>query len=71
MYFKSLQIADSVFDELRPDQLPVFVPLRPIGRKDTVPEKVLPVIMERFALAVVRELSCENCFDVLRVCGEQ
>ena len=70
MLLKDIQIADPVPDELRSDQLPTIVPLLAIGGEDAVAQKVLPVFMEWFTLAVISKLSGQDCFDQFRVCGE-
>lgn len=67
MCLKCVQIANPIFDELRPNQLPVLMPLRPIRRENSIPEKVLPVIMERLALSVICELGRENRFGILGI----
>lgn len=64
------QITDPVLDELGSDQRPTVVPLLPVRREDTVPEKVLPIFMKRLAFAIVLELSSQDGFDVLRLGGE-
>lgn len=70
MPLEAFQITNTVLDELRPDQLPRVVPDLPIRREDAVTQKLVPIPVEGLALAEVRELSSQDCLDVLGIRGE-
>ena len=46
------------------------MPLLAIGREYAIAQKVVPVLVEVLALAIVVELGRQNRFDILRVCSE-
>jgi hypothetical protein len=51
MFFEDLEVRDSVFEELRPYQVPRGEPVFAVRREDRVAEEGLPLLMERFSLA--------------------
>ena len=68
--FEQLQIRDPILHKLRPDQLPATMPQIPIRREDTVPQEILPVLVEGFPLPIIPKLRREDRFDVLRLRSE-
>lgn len=67
MVFESIKVRDAVLHELGSDQLAAVVPLLSIRCENTVAKKVLPIVVERFAFAIVVELRRQDRFDVLDI----
>ena len=70
MPFEDIQVADSGFDELWPDQVSAPFPFFSISCKDRVTQKVFPILMKSITLSVILKLSGEDCLDVLRISRE-
>jgi hypothetical protein len=58
MLLEDVDVTQTVFDELRANQLSRIVPFVAIGCKDTVAQKVMPIFIEVLALSIVLELCC-------------
>jgi len=69
MFLKRVQIAHTVLDELRADQLSGSVPESSVSGEDTVAKEFTPVLVERLALSIVSKLRSKNRLDVLDVGG--
>ena len=70
MRLEDIEVTNTVFDELWPDELSTCMPLVEICDEDRITEKVFPFFVEGFSLAVVGKLGCEDSFDVFWVGGE-
>lgn len=66
-----VKVTNPVLDELRPDHLPAVMPALAIRGKDAVPQKGLPLLVERLAFPVVCKLSSQDGLDVLRTGGKE
>lgn len=70
MLLEDLGVDDPFAHEHRADQLAGLRPQLTVRGEDTVTQELFPLAVESLALAVVGELASEQCFDVLRVHGE-
>lgn len=65
MPLKDLQIRHPPLHKLRPYQLPTSMPRGPIRRKDTLPQKLPPILPERLPLPISGKLRRQHGLDVL------
>ena len=65
--FENLQVRNPLREEMRFDLLTARLPSRSIRRKDAVPEKGFPVIVEARPFAVIRKLRREDGLEVFRI----
>jgi hypothetical protein len=67
---ESVQVGNTILDELRAKQLARVVPDLAVGGEDAESQETLPVLTEAWSLSIVLELCGENCFDVLLILRE-
>jgi hypothetical protein len=70
MLLKGVQVADTIPDELGPDQLAAGEPDVAVGGEDAIAKEGFPLRMEGLALAVVVELRGQDSLNVLWIYGE-
>lgn len=70
MLLEAVQIANSLLDKLWANKLSASMPQVAIRSKDRVTEELLPVVVEKLALAIVVELPGQDGFDVLNIGGD-
>ena len=70
VFLKDIEMSDSSFDKLWPDELSAIMPLLAISTEDAITKERFRVLMELLTLAEILELRGKDGFDVVGVCGE-